>query len=70
MTSLQLQLQRDYVLSRQEQLRVYLSNQCRPDGREFEALKPIVLSSGGATRLTTDTTHATHDTWASPAVIS
>lgn len=35
----------DYVLSRFEQLGVYLSNNCRPDGREFLELQQIAITS-------------------------
>jgi hypothetical protein len=38
--------QHDYVLSRKEQLNVYLANNCRPDGREFDHIKPIAISPG------------------------
>ena len=40
------QHERDYVLSRKEQLGVYLSNNCRADGRELDQIKAIAISPG------------------------
>lgn len=37
-------IEHEYVLSGREQLEVFLSNECRPDGREFEQIRHVEIS--------------------------